>query len=89
MVEPKVIIINKDIEYNLKTKIKNFLNYKRKTIKYDDLYELIIKYLTGNNLIIGNYFVIDNDLSDLLKINNCSILHIDQIENIMTYLITE
>lgn len=89
IIEPKKIIIKKEFDYNLKNKIKKFLNYKPDTIKYDDLYELIMKYLAKNNLIIGDYFVIDNGLSDLFKINNCSILHIDQIDNIITYLINE
>lgn len=87
VIEPTKLIVNKNNDYTLKNKMRKFLNYKNKTIKYDDLYELLIKYLTKNNLIIGNYFVIDDNLANLFKINNCSILHIDQLDNIMTYLI--
>lgn len=44
-----------------------------------------MKYLISKNLIIGEYFVINEDLCDLLKINVCTILHIDQLDNILSH----
>lgn len=87
-IEPHKIIIDKKYEYKLKNKIRKFFGYKYKIIKYDDLYELILKYLLSKNLIIDSYFIINNDLSVLLKLNECSILHIDQLDNILTYFIS-
>lgn len=87
-IEPHKIIIDKIYEYKLKNKIRKFFDYKYKIIKYDDLYELVLKYLLSKNLIIDSYFIINNDLSVLLKLNECSILHIDQLDNILTYFIS-
>jgi hypothetical protein len=89
-VTPKNIIIdieNNLIEYNLKNKIKKFFEYKKKTIKYDELYQLFLKYLIDNKLVIGKYFIINDKLSNLLKINHCVIMDIEQIYNILTYFI--
>ena len=84
-IEPLKIVIDKQREYMLKNKIRNFLNYKYKIIKYGDLYELMMTYLLSKNLIIDSYFIINSSLSVLLKLNECSILHIDQLDNILTY----
>jgi hypothetical protein len=83
----KINIEDNEIEYELKNKIKKFFELKKKTIKYHELYELFLKYLISNNLVIGNYFVINTKLSDLLKINHCVIMNIEQIHNILTYFI--
>lgn len=91
-VTPKNIIIdtnNNDIEYDLKSKIKKFFDYKKNTIKYLELYQLFLKYLISNNLVIGNYFIINAKLSGLLKVNHCTIMGIEQIHNILTYFIEE
>ena len=79
--------IDKNNEYVLKNKIRKFFNYKKKLIKYYDLYEIFLKYVIDNNLVISNYFVIDEKLSNLLNLNICSIIHIDTIDNILTYFI--
>jgi hypothetical protein len=89
VIEPKKINVDKDKDLVLKNKIKKFYQYKKKTIKYDELYKIFLEYLIKNKLIIGNYFVIDDNLAELFKINNCSILHIDQIDNIITYFIND
>lgn len=89
---PKENIINNNddlAEYKIKGKIKKFFNYKNNNIKYLDLYQLILKYLITNKLVIGNYFIINENMSKLLKINNCIIMHIDQIHNILTYFIND
>ena len=76
------------IEYEVKNKIRKFFDYKKKMINYIELYELLLKYLISNKLVIGNYFIINEKLSNLLKINHCTIMNIDQIHNILTYFVT-
>jgi hypothetical protein len=90
IVTPRNIKINiKDhsIEYELKNKIRKFFDYKKKTIKYNDLFEIFLKYLITNKLVIGKYFVVNIELSDLLKISHCVIMNTNQIHNILTYFI--
>ena len=74
-------------EYKLKNKIRNLLDYKKKNIILIELFELFLKYLIRNNLVIGNYLVISKELSDLLKLNYCTIISVDEIENIISYFI--
>ena len=80
-------IKDKTDSYEIKNKIGLFLGYKFKIITWDKLYELTMKYLINNKLIISCYFVINNDLSKLLSISPCSILHIDQLDNILSYFV--
>ncbi len=47
----------------------------------------MLKYLINKKLIIGNYFIINDELSAILKLETSSLLHIDQIKNIITYFI--
>ena len=87
---PRNIKINfKDnsIEYKLKQKIIKFFKCEKKTITYSELQEIFLKYLITNKLVIGKYFVINIELSNLLKINHCVIMDIVQINNILTYFI--
>lgn len=84
-IEPINIIINKENEFILKNKITKFFGIQNKIIKYNSLYEIVMKYLISKNLIIGEYFVINEDLCSLLKINACTILHIDQLDNILSH----
>lgn len=89
-VNPKNIIVDKTNggqKYIVKSKIKKFFEIKSKSIEYIELYQIVLKYLISNKLIIGNYFIISEKLSELLKMNHCTILHIDQLHNIMTYFI--
>ena len=78
---------NDTLEYQLRGKIKKFFELKKNTIRYSELYQVVLKYLISNKLIIGNYFVISEKLSELLKMNYCTIMHIDQLHNILTYFI--
>ncbi len=78
---------NKNFNYQIKNKIRKFLGYNKKTILYEELFELFLKYLIHNKLVIGKYFVINIELSNLLKINHCVIMNIEQIHNILTYFI--
>ena len=81
------IIMNNETEYLLKNKIRKFLNYKDKTITLIRLNELILKYLINNKLIIANYFVINDELFNLTKINQCTLVNLDQLENIISYFV--
>ncbi len=89
-IQPRVIKLDKNdknAEFTLKSKIKKFFDYKKKTIKYLEIYEIILKYLIGKKLVIGNYFVLNNELASILKLDGCMILHIDQVDNMITYFI--
>lgn len=83
-IEPKKIVFDNEIQYILKEKIKKFFSYDKKTIKYLELYEIFLKYLINKKLVIGNYFVVNDELHNLTKINQCSLINIDQINNILT-----
>lgn len=87
VIEPRTLAINNDSDYKFKSKIKKFFDYKKKTIKYLEVYEMMLKYLITKKLIIGNYFVINDELASILKLESCFILHIDQVKNIITYFI--
>jgi hypothetical protein len=90
-IEPKenslIDFKNENKEYEIKNKVCKFFDLKKKTYKYIDLYEHILKYLITNNLVIGNYFVINDKLASLLKINHCTIMNINELNNILTYFI--
>ncbi len=90
VIEPKPVKYNKDnneLEFKLNNKVKKFFDFKKKSIKYLEIYELMLKYLISKKLVIGSYFVINNDLASLLKLESCSIIHIDQLHSIISYLI--
>jgi hypothetical protein len=85
----KINIKDDSEEYVLKNKIRKFFEYKKKTIKYSELFKIFLKYLVTNKLVIGKYFVINIELSNLLKINHCVIMDTNQIHNILTYFIDQ
>ena len=82
-------IINKKSSYVLKNKIKIFFNCKKKVISYEELYKIVSEYLVKNNLVIGVYFTINPDLSNLLNISDCLILHIDELDNVISYFVKD
>ena len=88
-IEP--ITENFEIDYNkeyvLRTKIKILLNYKKNNILYNELQKLILIYLIDNKLIIGNYFILNHEISKLIKIDKGVIMLIDQLKNILPYFI--
>lgn len=83
----KIDMKDNSIEYKLKNKIKKFFEWNKNTIKYHELHEMVLRYLVINKLVIGKYFVINIELSNLLKINHCVILDTNQLHNILTYFI--
>ena len=82
-------INNFDDLITVKKKIIKFFNIKRKKITYNELYKFFLEYLINNKLVIATYFIINLELSDLLKINICTIMHIDELKNILPYFIEE
>jgi hypothetical protein len=86
-IERRNIEINDTDEYIIKKKIKKFFDYKKNTINITELSELMLKYLISKKLIIGNYFLINNELCNLTKINQCTIVNIDQLENMLSYFV--
>ena len=83
----KIDLTDEVKEYEIKNKVRKFFDLKKKSYKYNDLYEHILKYLVSNDLVIGNYFVINSKMSLFLKINHCTIMNIDELHNILTYFI--
>jgi hypothetical protein len=82
-------IIKKDQTYKLKSRVRKFFNQSVNSINYTDLYKVVLQYLITNNLVIGNYFVINPDLSKLLKLSESVVLYIDELDNIISYFIEE
>ena len=92
-INPKNKNIDKLCDYKINSKIIKLIESKNNNLKYgnimkyDVIYELILKYLIQNNLIIGNYFIINSHFEEIFHINKTSILHIDQLDNIISYII--
>ena len=81
--------LNENDEYLLKAKIRKLLHYKSKKIQFNKLKELILKYFIDNELVIGNYLVMNNNLSSITKLPNNTIMHINQLHTICSYMIDD
>ena len=79
--------IDMEYNYNIRSKIKKLLCYKKNVITFQELEELFLKYLINQKLVIGNYFVVNNDLCSIIKINQSTLMNIDEVKNIITYFI--
>jgi hypothetical protein len=79
--------IDLEYNYNIRNKIRKLLDYKKKLITFKELEELILKYLINKKLVIGHYFILNNELASILKINLGTLMNIDEIKNIITYFI--
>ena len=94
-IEPSILVsidkrdfeVDMEYSYNIRSKIKKLLNYKKNVITFQELEELFLKYLINQKLVIGNYFVVNNDLCSIIKINQSTLLNIDEVKNIITYFI--
>lgn len=80
--------IDNNKKYLIKSKIRNLLNIK-KTKKYNinELLVLFINYLESNRLIIQNYFILNKELSEIIKTDVNRVLHINEIKNFVSYFI--
>ena len=79
--------VDMECSYNIRSKIKKLLNYKKNVITFQELEELFLKYLINQKLVIGNYFVVNSDLCSIIKINQSTLLNINEVKNIITYFI--
>jgi hypothetical protein len=79
--------IDLEYNYNIRNKIRKLLEYKKKLITFKELEELILKYLINKKLVIGHYFILNNELASIIKINQGTLMNIDEVKNIVTYFI--
>jgi hypothetical protein len=80
--------IDNNKKYLIKSKIRNLLNIK-KTKKYNinELLVLFINYLENNRLIIQNYFILNEELSEIIKTDVNRVLNVSEIKNFVSYFI--
>ena len=76
-----------DEGYVLHSKIKRMLGYKRNKILYYELEKLLIKYIIDNKLVIANYFILNEEFANIIKMDKGVIMHIDQLKNMIPYFI--
>jgi hypothetical protein len=76
-----------DCEYILHNKIKKMLGYKRNKILYSELEKLLLKYIINNKLVIANYFILNDEFANIIKLDKGVIMHIDQLKNMIPYFI--
>jgi hypothetical protein len=86
-IEKRDFEVDSEYNYNIRSKIKKLLGYKKNVITFNELEELFLKYLINQKLIIGNYFVVNSDLCSIIKINQSTLMSINEIKNIITYFI--
>ena len=76
-----------DCEYILHNKIKKMLGYKRNKILYSELEKLLLKYIINNKLVIANYFILNDEFANIIKLDKGVIMHIDQLRNMIPYFV--
>ena len=81
------IEIEFDKEYTIRGKIRKLMNYKKEIITYRNLNKIVLQYLIDKKLVIGNYFILNHELSQTLKLNLGTLIHIDELQNILPYFI--
>jgi hypothetical protein len=74
-------------EYVLHNKIRKLLGYKRTKILYSELEKLLLKYIIDNKLVISNYFILNEEFANIIKMDKGIIMHIDQLKNMIPYFI--
>jgi hypothetical protein len=63
------------------------LGYKRNKILYSELEKLLLKYIINNKLVIANYFILNDEFANIIKLDKGVIMHIDQLKNMIPYFI--
>jgi hypothetical protein len=86
-IEPKTddLQIDYDCEYMLHNKIRKMLNYRKNKILYNELEKLLLKYIIDNKLVIANYFILNEEFANIIKMDKGVIMHIDQLKNMIPY----
>lgn len=80
--------IDNNKQYLIKRKIRNLLNIKKsKKYNINELTVLFINYLDNNKLIIQNYFILNKELSEIIKTDVNRVLHVNEIKNFVSYFI--
>jgi hypothetical protein len=80
--------IDYEYEYVLHNKIKKLLGYKRNKILFCELEKLLFKYIIDNKLVIANYFILNDEFANIIKMDKGVIMHIDQLKNMIPYFIS-
>jgi len=89
-IEPKTVDlqIDYDYEYTLHNKIKKMLGYRKNKILYNELVKLLLKYIIDNKLVIANYFILNEEFANIIKMDKGLIMHIDQLKNMVPYFLS-
>jgi hypothetical protein len=77
--------IDYEKEYELHNKIKKMLGYKKNKILYCELEKLLLKYIIDNKLVIANYFILNEEFANIIKMDKGVIMHIDQLKTMIPY----
>ena len=86
-IDEKKETLKPEQKYIIKKEFKNMFKKGKKQLTFTELCECVFEYLTKNNLIIGNYFVVNEEMNVNFKIPQCSILKISQIHTLLTYIV--
>lgn len=80
--------ISYDYEYILHNKIRKMLGYRKNKILYGELEKLLLKYIIDNKLVIANYFILNEEFANIIKMDKGVIMHIDQLKNMIPYFLS-
>jgi len=58
-------------------KIKKMLGYKKNKILPSELEKLLLKYIIDNKLVISNYFILNEEFANIIKMDKGVIMNID------------
>ena len=89
-IEPKTVDlqIDYDYEYTLHNKIRKMLGYRKNKILYNELVKLLLKYIIDNKLVIANYFILNEEFANIIKMDKGVIMLIDQLKNMIPYFLS-
>jgi hypothetical protein len=89
-IEPKTVDlqIDYDYEYTLHNKIRKMLGYRKNKILYNELAKLLLKYIIDNKLVIANYFILNEEFANIIKMDKGVIMLIDQLKNMIPYFLS-
>ncbi len=68
-------------------KIKKMLGYKKNKILPSELEKLLLKYIIDNKLVISNYFILNEEFANIIKMDKGVIMNIDQLKIMIPYFI--
>jgi hypothetical protein len=64
------------------------LGYRKNKILYNELVKLLLKYIIDNKLVIANYFILNEEFANIIKIDKGVIMLIDQLKNMVPYFLS-